>query len=151
MRLRSPIRKRGAHVEKWGRWQDHNRNAVARRAQFACEACGQRMRPLEWAHLAGRGNIISEPWASTPELTAALCSHGFGVLGCHEMIDRNLNPNLLKDLRTDAVIRLCQTYELGLAAIVGDYEEPLDAIREAVRRLETEWEYDPDRNAIVKA
>lgn len=107
---------------------------------------------MELAHLVGRNNKgIGEPWASSVELTAALCSHGFGVLGCHESIDRALNPKLLKDLRTDALIRLCSTYGLGLAEIVAERSDPLDAIREACRRLDDAgWAYDVDRNQIVR-
>jgi hypothetical protein len=151
-RLRSPIKQRGAHAEKWGRWQDRNRRLVAGRANWQCEGCGSRMRPLEWAHLATRGNVISEPWCSTPELTAALCSSGYGEIGCHQKIDRNIAKQLLKDLRTDALIRLCETYGLGISEIVGEREDPLDAIREAVRRLDAAgWEYAADRNQVVKA
>lgn len=105
MRLRSPLKRRGAHHEKWHRWQEHNRTLVLVRSGWKCEVCGSNMRPLEWAHLATRGNVISEPWCSLAALTAALCSSRF-TLGCHEKIDRNLEPELLRDLRQTALIRL---------------------------------------------
>jgi hypothetical protein len=146
-----PIKQRGPAAERWARWQDFNRSAVQRRAAFACEGCGSRNRPLEWAHLAGRNSKgVGEPWASSAELTVGLCTSAYGVTGCHQKIDRALAPQLLKDLRTAALVRLCSAYSLGLAAIVGEHTEPLDAIREAVRGLEADWEYDQDSNQIVQ-
>jgi hypothetical protein len=139
MRLRSPIRKRGVHAKRWSRWQEHNRTLVMVRSGWKCEACGTNMRPLEWAHLASRGNVISEPWCSLSELTAALCSSKFAV-GCHEQIDRGLNTDLLDSLRSQAVVRLMGTYpELGYLRV----DEPLDAIRAAIRQLEANgWTWD---------
>jgi hypothetical protein len=118
------------------------------RAGFRCEACGDNMKPLEWAHLAGRGNIISEPWCSTPELTAGLCSGKWGELGCHERVDRALSPDLLNHLRSTALHRLALRYE-GFAELDGT---PLDSIRRLVNWLELDgWEWDAERQEIVKA
>ncbi len=110
------------------------------------------MKPLEWAHLVGRGNIISEPWCSTPELTTGLCSGKWGDLGCHEKIDRALAPELLRELRWRACQRLWEAHGgdyLEGARFVITYPDPLDAIREVVRHLEgMGWEW--DGKAIVR-
>lgn len=99
------------------------------------------MRPLELAHLAGRNNKgVGEPWASTAALTAGLCSSGYGVVGCHSKIDQALDANLLRFLRWKAVERLRDDY--GFATLAEDSVDPLDAIRESIRRLEADgWEW----------
>jgi hypothetical protein len=146
-RLRSPMRKQGIHVERWHRWHEKSRTAVALRAGFKCESCMSNLRPLDWAHLAGRGNIISEPWCSLPELTAALCSGKYAP-GCHERVDRNLAPELLRDLRQMALIRLMQSYPC-LSYL--NFGEPLDGIREAIRHLDDlGYRFDEERCLIVQ-
>jgi hypothetical protein len=152
MRLRMPIKQRGAVAQRWARWHERSRSAVMRRCNFACEGCGQRMRPLEWHHLVGRNaKGIGEPWCSTPELTVGLCSSGYGQLGCHQGIDRGLMGVLQTDLRYMALERFLGVYE-----ITGFYPyalglSPLDAIREAARRLDgSGWVFDAVRAEIVK-
>ncbi len=147
MRLRSHMHPRGAKTERWARWHEKCRDTVALRAGFKCEACGSNLRPLEWAHLAGRGNIISEPWASLPELTTALCS-GKYILGCHEKIDRALAPELLTQLRQLAIVRLMREYQ-ELRAL--NWDDPLDGIREAIRQLDAAgYRFDEQKCAIVQ-
>lgn len=142
MRLRTPIRQQGVRTARWARWHERSRTIVMWRAKGRCERCEESQGPFEWAHVASRGNVISEPWCSTPELTACLC------LSCHRAIDRNTAPQALAHLRTDAVERLCLTYSIEIPdrKVWG----PLDAIREAVRRLdEAGWKW--DGKAIVMA
>ena len=148
-----PLKQRGAATIRWERWKESQRQIVQRRAHSHCEGCGDNMKPLELAHLVGRNNKgIGEPWASSAELTAALCSGKWDELGCHEKIDRALDPARLKVLRVDALLRLCQSYDLGVSEVIGSNQNPLDAIREAVRRLEADgWGYDADRNQVVKS
>ena len=110
-RLRSPLKQRGAHAEQWGRWQDKCRKAVQLRALGRCEGCGANMHPLDWCHLAGRNNKgIGEPWASHPALTAGLCTSGYGHVGCHDLIDRGLDDDLLQVLRWRALGRLWESF-----------------------------------------
>lgn len=128
---------------RWEAWRRKNREIVMRRCNYGavCEGCGGRMRPLELAHLAGRNNKgVGEPWASTAALTAGLCSSGYGVVGCHNKIDQALDANLLRFLRWKAVERLRDDY--GFATLAEDSIDPLDAIRESIRRLEADgWEW----------
>lgn len=100
------------------------------------------MRPLELAHLAGRNNKgISEPWASLPELTAALCSSAYGKVGCHQAIDRDLDPDLLKQLRQKALVMLMLRFGQRFEGI--SWSDPLDGIREVIRVLEADgWAWD---------
>jgi hypothetical protein len=100
------------------------------------------MRPLELAHLVGRNNKgIGEPWASCAELTAALCSSGYGVVGCHQAIDRDLDPDLQKQLRQKALVMLMLRFGQRFEGI--SWSDPLDGIREVVRVLEAEgWSWD---------
>jgi hypothetical protein len=147
MRLRSPIKQRGAIAERWERWHQRSRMAVMHRAQFSCEACGQRMRPLEWHHLVGRNNKgVGEPFCSTPELTVGLCSSGYGQIGCHQGIENGVYNGLRDSLRIDGLARLCASYGLEIPVL----EDPLDGIREAVRRLEDVYGYDSATNSIVR-
>ena len=147
MRLRSPIRRIGVSTARWMRWRQKCREAVALRAAFKCEACGSNLRPLEWCHIAGRGNVVAEPFASSPELTMGLCSAGWEDIGCHNKIDRAIDLELREMLRWKAVSALMKRYRLGWVA--GD--NAIDAIREAVRHLEAEgWVYSPERNEIVR-
>lgn len=147
-RLRSPLKQRGAVTERWQRWKDSQRLIVQKRAGWACEGCRSNMRPLEIAHLAGRNNKgVGEPWASSAELTAALCSSAYGVTGCHQKIDRALDPSLLNRLREDALERLVFHYP----APYPSGGEPLDAIREVIRYLEDAgWTYDFESHRIIK-
>lgn len=150
-RLRSPLKQRGAHTIRWAKWHERSRIEVMKRCQFHCEGCDNNMRPLEWAHLVGRGNTISEPWCSTSALTVGLCSSKY-EMGCHERLDRNLDKELQDRLRWQGLERLCEDY--GIAYLVGAeiaaiHVEPLDAIRAAIRILEmagSEW----DGKQIVK-
>lgn len=115
--------------------------AVRLRTRGVCEGCGSNMRPLDWAHLAGRNNKgVGEPWCSTPELTAGLCTSGYGHVGCHQKIDRALDQELLNRLRRNAAERLAQRY--GLSPEIPDsYTAPLDSIRAVVRHLDQFYEW----------
>ncbi len=143
MRIRTAIRQRGARTIRWERWHAHSRVKVMWRSKGRCEACEESQGPFEWSHLVGRGNNISEPWCSTPELTAALC------IPCHNSIDRNVAPQRLAHLRTDALERLCQTYGLDY---VDSLLDPLDAIRAVVRTLDAAgFRWDATRLSIERA
>jgi len=77
-----------------------------------------------------------------------LCSAGWEDIGCHNKIDRAIDLELREMLRWKAVSALMKRYQLGW--VVGD--NAIDAIREAVRRLEAEgWVYSPERNEIVRS
>lgn len=79
---------------------------------------------MDWAHLFGRRQIISEPWCSSPELTAALCRP------CHQSIDRGLAPYLQKGLRLRAIHSLCEA--TGATPPVWCMDDPLGAMRVVV-------------------
>ena len=144
------MKQRGAVTERWQRWKDSQRQIVQRRAGWACEACRSNMRPLELAHLVGRNNKgVGEPWASSAELTAALCTSAYCVVGCHQKIDRALDNNLLRLLRWEALERLKVSF--GFATVADDSLDPLDAIRETIRVLEADgWTYDFETHRIIK-
>jgi hypothetical protein len=85
------------------------------RSSHRCEGCGELVRVVEVAHLFGRRHIVEEPWASAPELCAALCcvaSWEYVRFGCHERIDRGLDPELRERLRWIAVERLARAHRL---------------------------------------
>jgi hypothetical protein len=88
---------------------------------------------LEVAHLAGRGNTVSEPWASSAALTTALCcarTWGFSI-GCHGAIDTGKDDALRDLLRQKAINRMAKCLDVE----PGDYmfPNPLDGIRTLVR------------------
>ena len=110
------------------------------------------MKPLELAHLFGRSHIIAEPWASTAELTAGLCSGKWDGLGCHEKIDRHIDEALLARVRWRAFWRLGLAYDMEVqvaSEIHANHPDPIDAIRAALRLLELAgWMW--DGKAIIK-
>jgi hypothetical protein len=93
-----------------------------------CDGCGRVAEVVEVAHLFSRaGHIISDAMASDPDLCAALCcARTWGdAIGCHESIDRNLNPTLLLALRMNAIDRYARTHGLTYD-LAGD---PLGIVR----------------------
>ncbi|MGH3263147.1 MAG: hypothetical protein ACRDNS_14250 [Trebonia sp.] len=130
---------RAAHLRDW--------QAILARAGRRCEGCGVRDASLQDAHLAGRpgSGACLGPWANAPELRAALCCADprTGLLGCHEKIDRNLDPELRDRLRWAAARRLLARLHGRAVAFRrvnddGTEAEPLDVIRGLVRELEVE-------------
>jgi len=100
MKLPRRIRAQGAVKGRWLAHQSHSRAIVALRAKGVCEGPGCGSPGTEWAHLFGRRHIIEEPWASSPELTAALCrTH-------HRRLDANQDSALQTHLRAAALTRL---------------------------------------------
>src|SRR5579859_1234593 len=73
--LARPLRQKGAVATRREPWLNRTRGILMRRSGGKCEGeCGRRNIPLDPAHVFGRGNKgIGEPWASCPELMAALC------------------------------------------------------------------------------
>lgn len=117
----------------------HGQAAVRRRWQQAnnrCEGCGLVVPRVQVAHLfSSAGHIISDDWASRGELMAPLCcAETWGNrIGCHELVDRNLDPDLRDTLRWLAIIRLCEAE--GVVMHFGEDAEPLGAIRRLVDAL----------------
>lgn len=56
--------------------------------------------PTDWAHVAGRGHIIAEPYASSPELTGALCRR------CHSAIDEHRDQQRIIKFQSQGAMRL---------------------------------------------
>lgn len=83
---------RGEVKGRWEMWQSMCRALVMTRAGERCEwsthhltRCGKgstAFEPVDWHHIAGRRNIVAEPWASMPALTVALCRHAHHA-PCH--------------------------------------------------------------------
>jgi hypothetical protein len=152
MALYRPPRKTSVTRDRWGKWQAQERQAVLIRSGRRCEGCGQGDRVLQWAHIAGRRHIVGEPWASSRELTAALCcaSAVSGELGCHEKYDRHLDEVLIWNLGLIAVDRLWWRF-CGADPFAKTYAnpDPLDSIRSLVTLLERTHSYDPQSNRVV--
>lgn len=127
---------RAAHLRDW--------QGILARQGYRCAGCGARDVALQDAHLCGRpgSGACLGPFANAAELRAGLCCADprAGLLGCHEKIDRGLDPDLLGRLRWEAVGRLQQRLAAATARVVrvdvGGSLDPLDAIRELVRQLE---------------
>lgn len=120
------VRQQGAALVR-RRWE-RNRNR--------CEGCGTVVDLVEVAHLAGKGRSakVSEAWASSEHLMAALCcarSYGLTRLGCHEFVDRGLDWDLRETLQWQAVARLESSRpDLIVPRQQGDW--PLDVVRRMV-------------------
>ncbi len=131
MKLQRPLPQRGSVKARWAAHHAASRRAVMTRSRGKCEGCGEGERPLEWAHLAGRRHIVSEPWASSPELTAALCGE------CHHKIDRGLDAPLGARLRWEAAERLAgKARSFNVLQMRMDGWAALDVIRRLVDELE---------------
>jgi hypothetical protein len=127
--LPRPLNQRGPVKERQRQHHELSRKLVFLRCKGWCEAPGCHAQATDWAHLAGRRHIVSEPYASSPELTAGLCRDH------HNAIDRGLDPVLLDTLRWFAVQRLALRYRLAIATPPAD---PLDVIRQMVATVSAE-------------
>jgi len=86
-----------------------------RRSMDRCEICRERYcRPLEWAHLFGRGNRIAEPLCSSPALTI------MAGRDCHQDLDGNRIPRVRELLRWQAVDRAAKQHGIILPFQIGD-------------------------------
>ena len=127
MRLPQPLPTTGPGSRRWEAWRRSQRRAVALRARGRCECC-QQQRPLDWAHILGRGrraNPVSEPWASSAALTAGLCRD------CHNTFDRYT----LAEERRSALLWLAverMSAELGRLS-QPQFVAPEDALAELLR------------------
>lgn len=132
---RTPITAYGKRRRQKQRWHTFCRDSVIARARWEraglCEGCGERP-GTEWAHLFGRGNVISEPWCSLSELTAWLCRP------CHDAVDRRHEQPLSDRLRWAALGRLELRWP-ALRPVLSGREpldgDPFDVVRAAERML----------------
>lgn len=132
----STIPKVGKVGRRWASWRRQQADIVRKREGGICAGCGRDGRRLEVAHLCGRRNVISEPWASWHGMCAHLCaaSVDYGD-GCHEKIDGSKDLPLQDRLRRKAAVRLSAW--LGFGSLPGPPEmAPVDVIRELVRYAE---------------
>ena len=155
MRLSRPISQVGPAARRNARIRLQNRQQVQRRARGRCEGCGAADRPMECAHLYGKGGTgagLDEGWSSQPEMCAALCCWApNGMPGCHQRIDRGLDPDLRDQLRWQALARLTERFPLADFWPCNVSFGPVAMAREAVRRLEAEgWYWDEALGEIVK-
>lgn len=104
-----------------------------------CEGCW-RYRQLEWAHLAGRGNQVSEPWASSAALTSALCHR------CHADFDGHLESSWRILLMVEGETRLAEHLNIDARKWKNVIErmggEPLNVIKALISLA------DPDHDAV---
>lgn len=108
MAARTDAQKRREAAQRYA-GRSHNRSVVKARFKAngeRCEGCGRVPAYHETAHLFGRRHRVKEPYASWPELCAELCSSKSDPVGCHEKIDRYLEPDLRYELELRAVQRL---------------------------------------------
>jgi hypothetical protein len=107
-----------------------SRAVVMERAKGRCESCG-RQTTLEWDHTCGRRNLVSEPWASSPYLTVALCRY------CHRQATDELHGvrEFTRSICLPALIELAKAQGVGVPDNADDYKA-LDMIRYYVRYLE---------------
>ena len=124
MRLRTPIRQRGAQTLRWEAWRRLNAELLRRRCNGHCEGCGAQG-PLDVHHVVGRRD---EPWSSHVALLAGLCR------SCHRSVTGEVggtNHELRRQLDLAASVRLSDAF--GVSTVT------------EVRAL-TEW----DGRAIVR-
>lgn len=129
---RSPLKQVGERALRLRRWHEYSdQRTQARATRFGvihCEGCGATHVPTDWAHLFGRGNIIAEPWCSTPQLTAQLCRT------CHNGVDRGFDKELALRLRREALLRLAGHWG-ELHYVDWPSEDPIEAVRTCERWL----------------
>lgn len=132
VRLRIPIRPQGARAVRWSRWHSKSRAVVAARSGGCCEVCGRDGLRLEWHHTAQRQNILGEPWASCPELCAAVCPPD------HRLITAGQMPEAAELLRSVAARRLAESFDVTdcLEQLIKSGYGGLDCIRSLVHLLE---------------
>jgi hypothetical protein len=142
------MRQRGAVSARREPWLEKTRKALRVRSGGRCEACGRRDAPLDPAHVFGRGNKgVGEPWASCPELMAALCRE------CHNDIDEGTAMDqVIKGhrVRYAACGRLIALLDMEGVFSLNDFvteEDELFAVRTLVRYCDehkiTHPDYEP--------
>ena len=139
--LGTRMRAKGAVSARREPWLEKTRKALRVRSGGRCEACGRRDVPLDPAHVFGRGNKgVGEPWASCPELMAALCRT------CHNDIDQGTQADQLfkrETLREEACGRLFE--RLGRPTLIFDMAmDGLEAMRDMVREMDRRHITHPD-------
>jgi hypothetical protein len=124
------MKPRGELTKRWEKHRALSRELVRRRAHGKCESC-YRYTALDWSHVAGRGNVIAEPLASSPELTQGLCRP------CHRAFDgHTMEPKKRRGLEQAALMRLAARFHKPL--LVDALAHPFDAIRRMVEEIEKE-------------
>ena len=136
--LRRPLPKVGRVALRWQRWRQQNHDAVSRRCRGKCEVCGIEKNSgpgLDVHHVAGRRNIVEEPWASWHLLMCGVCR------SCHNAIHADPLGKEANLVQTACMDRL-QDHSDGRLTEPWPDARPLDVIREYVRRLQDEG-FDP--------
>jgi hypothetical protein len=125
---RKPLRSIGVRAMRWQDWHRINRAKVLARCTGHCEGCRKYGVALDWHHVADRSHLIGEPWASTPELTVALCKT------CHHGVTYGTRKDLDEALKVRAFSRLAITYDPFF--VPDDGSDGLESIRQLVDHLE---------------
>lgn len=135
VKLGRPLPQRGPVAARWEAHRRRSRLDVMARCRNACEACGAKSVPLELHHCMGRRHLVSEPLASSPELTTALCPD------CHRAITRGTDLELSERVLWAAADRLAGVRHAPALAILRlDGCGALDALRTIVGQVEAEEE-----------
>ncbi len=133
--LRRPLPKVGRQAGRWMKWRDLNRAIVSRRARGRCEVCQAQGVGIDWHHVAGRGHLIEEPFASWHLLTCGVCRD------CHNRIHADPLGKEAVKVQTACMARLNDHSDGRLPEPWPD-ARPLDVIRAYVRTL-AEDGFDP--------
>src|ERR1035437_7007451 len=88
-----PIKLMGSRGKRLDPMRERCKREVRRRSGGVCEVPECERTDVAWAHIFGRGNVVSEPLASSPQLTMDLCSIH------HDAIDRGFDLDLREQLR----------------------------------------------------
>ncbi|MHB8311834.1 MAG: hypothetical protein ACYDD0_00810 [Candidatus Dormibacteria bacterium] len=126
--LRRPIPRVGKQAGRWMKWRDLNRGIVSRRARGRCECCEAQGVGIDWHHVAGRGHLLEEPFASWHLLTCGLCRT------CHNSVHNDPLGKEAVKVQTACVSRLMD-HSNGKMTEPWPDPRPLDLIREYVRQL----------------
>jgi hypothetical protein len=117
LRRTSLIKPIGARGKRLAPERERAKREVRRRSRGICEVLGCERTDIAWAHIFGRGNIVSEPMASSPELTMDLCSIH------HDAIDRGFDLDLREQLRWIAVAKVAELVDIAMYLFAGWRED----------------------------
>lgn len=137
------VKARGPVKGRWAEWRAQERAAVMLRAGRRCEACQRPLagsgQQLEWAHMFGRGHLISEPMASSRHCTMGLCHYCHDIVdGRQPMLDQANEGRLLEELRWTAIRRLIVYLNEEGVDVKAINTEGLDPLGVA-RMIERQW------------
>jgi predicted Fe-S protein YdhL (DUF1289 family) len=100
------LNSKGRVKARWNSYQARSRFVVMQRCRDSCEGCPIPTDRLHWHHAFGRRNIIAEPLASHPTMTAGLCA------GCHRDVHAEPDGMLARYIQKSAILRAFQEWRI---------------------------------------